>query len=357
MSSLTCWLSRNTTPKANNVIPSQWTAIWIGYGEQKMWNKIWSAIQAYMPSVIQFLAIIVLAGALLTALVVTYNKISNFGGGGQTIQPQELSIELPLLAIGGVIVLVLMLTIVAAIFWFLDLTNKNQAMGLPEGSIRAVIALSLIVLFAILSVYLYEGISFGSNPHTLANMSSTELSAFMKDHPTARDFERVISKDSDDPTKVLYNVTYYSSNPTSDDFAKQLLVLLGTLMTAITSFYLGAGTATTAAAQSAAQSATGQVAKPTITGINPTTHSITRDGPTIHLSVMGSNLNIITHVKLVKQGAPTAQLVGTNVTSAPTHIECTIAVSAADAGASWDVEVDDGASQSAKLPGVLRIDQ
>ena len=54
--------------------------------------------------------------------------------------------SLPLLAIGGVVVLILMLTAVAMIFSVIGLTNKDQAMGLPEGSIRAVIALSLIVL-------------------------------------------------------------------------------------------------------------------------------------------------------------------------------------------------------------------
>jgi len=40
---------------------------------------------------------------------------------------------LPLVAIGGVVVLVLLLTAVATMFSILDLTNKDQAMGLPEG--------------------------------------------------------------------------------------------------------------------------------------------------------------------------------------------------------------------------------
>ena len=67
--------------------------------------------------------------------------------------------SLPLIAIGGVVVLIFMLTVVAMMFSILGLANKDQAMALPEGSIRAVIALSLIVLFAILSVFLYQGVS------------------------------------------------------------------------------------------------------------------------------------------------------------------------------------------------------
>src|ERR1700675_2879049 len=68
---------------------------------------------------------------------------------------------LPLLAIGGAVVVILFLTAVGMMFSILDLTNENQAMGLPEGSIRAVIALSLIVLFAILSIFLYQNILTG----------------------------------------------------------------------------------------------------------------------------------------------------------------------------------------------------
>ncbi len=73
--------------------------------------------------------------------------------------PTDNVATLPLVAIGGVVVLVLLLTAVATLFSILELTDGKQALGLPEGSIRAVIALSLIVLFAILSIFLYNGIS------------------------------------------------------------------------------------------------------------------------------------------------------------------------------------------------------
>jgi hypothetical protein len=87
--------------------------------------------------------------ALVVGIVFTFQQLVKLGNS----EVSANAFTLPLLAIGGVILLILVLTIVAAIFEFLDLANKNQAMGLPEGSIRAVIALSLIVLFAILAVY------------------------------------------------------------------------------------------------------------------------------------------------------------------------------------------------------------
>jgi hypothetical protein len=266
---------------------------------------------------------------------------------------------LSLLAIGGVIVLILMLTAVAMIFSGLGLTDKTQAMGLPDGSIRSVIALSLIVLFAILSVFLYQGVSTGGHVNTIENLSDTDKSQFVKDHASALDLQAVLAKDAagqplknaDGTPKNLYTVTYRSANPTGDDFAKQLLVLLGTLMTAITSFYLGAGTATSAAAPGK----TAAHPPPTLSGIKPTVHTIATDGPVIkQLQVMGSNLNVITRVKIVRAGV---QIAGTNVASNPTSVTCDIAVSATTTpdGPPWDVVVDDGGSISANLPDALTI--
>jgi len=277
--------------------------------------------------------------------------------------------SLPLIAIGGIVVLIFMLTAVAMIFSILDLTNKDQAMGLPEGSIRAVIALSLIVLFAILSVFLYQSVSTGGSLSTIANLSDTERAQFMRDHTSARDIQSVLIKDKDgqpvvfkdkdgqpiknaDGTpKYFYDVSYRSANAASEDFAKQLLVLLGTLMTAITSFYLGAGTATSAAkAGSEAGASAGPV--PTLSGIKPPSHSPSTGGAVLHLEISGANLNSMTHVKIVKAGAQ--PIVATNVKSSPTGIVCELDVSDATAG-TWDVEVDDGGSKSAKLPGALTI--
>ena len=165
--------------------------------------------------------------------------------------------SLPVIAIGGVVLLILMLAVVTLIFSMLGLANGELAMGLPDGSIRAVIALSLIVLFAILSVFLYKGVVQGKL-NTIAQLSDTDRTQFLKEHATLPDLQSDVSRDkegkpilakdekgdpvknADGTAKYLYDVTYSgTTNAASQDFAKQLLVLLGTLMTAITSFYLG----------------------------------------------------------------------------------------------------------------------
>lgn len=273
---------------------------------------------------------------------------------------------LPLVAIGGVVVLILLLTAVATMFSILSLTNKDQAMGLPEGSIRAVIALSLIVLFAILSIFLYQNVSRGGDVVTIANMSDSERTQFMRDHGNLRDIQAVVVKDqtgaprtfndekgqlirnADGTPKYFYDVSYRSANTASEDFAKQLLVLLGTLMTAITSFYLGAGTVTSAV-KAGSEASTNQA--PTFAAVNPRTHSITTNGDTLHLEIAGTNLDGISRVNLVRAGA--TPITGTGVSPGPTKVTCDLNVTGASTG-TWSVEVSEGA-KPAKVAGTLVI--
>lgn len=307
-------------------------------------SQIWDAIKTHSgPVLLGFGALGLIATLfLLFKELIDLSKLAATGAA--------MGASLPLLAIGGVIVLILLLTVVAMIFSVLGITNKDQAMGLPEGSIRAVIALSLIVLFAILSVFLYQGVSTSGPRNVVENLSETERAQFLKDHTAVRDLQAVaVTKDG----KTSYNVSYRSVNAASDDFAKQLLVLLGTLMTAITSFYLGAGTATSAA--TAAKTADEASSPPAVTSIDPVFYKIdSENGAVIHLRIMGSNLNAITHVKIVRGGV---QVAATNVASNPTSVTCDIAASAATTppGAPWDVVVDDGGKKSARLPGALTI--
>src|SRR5205807_3929303 len=50
---------------------------------------------------------------------------------------------------------------VAAGFSAMKLTDPKQALGLPEGSIRAMIALVLIMIFIIFGIYLFRNVSGG----------------------------------------------------------------------------------------------------------------------------------------------------------------------------------------------------
>jgi amino acid transporter len=203
----------------------------------------------------------IMFAALIALLVATLVVLAWFVG----LENEKETNALPLVAICGVVVLITMLTIVTMTFKSLGLENPGHAMGLPEGSIRAVLALSLVVLFAIFAVFTYRGVYLGGPKSTVQGLSHDEATKFISDHPTARQIK--VTKEGG---TEAYEVEYRVENSTaSDDFAKQLLVLLGTLMTAVTSFYLGANTATTAAATGAPRSQTTGSLQPTETGQSP----------------------------------------------------------------------------------------
>jgi hypothetical protein len=153
-------------------------------------------------------------------------------------------VGLPMLAIFGIIILFGTLALVAMLFQSLGLTNCDEPLALPQGSIRAAIALSLIVLFAIISIMLFQSM-LGSS-YVLQGMTKTQRDEMVTKAP-----ERVVEAvpapcaasvpqgstcgDAD----VRFDLRMQGATPptAAGDLAKQLLVLVGTLMTAVTSFY------------------------------------------------------------------------------------------------------------------------
>ena len=91
------------------------------------------------------LALVVLPSAALIMFVATLEKHSMVG--------------LPILAIFGIMILFGALALISTVFARLDLSAPAEALALPPGSIRAAIALALIVLFALISVMLYQSLS------------------------------------------------------------------------------------------------------------------------------------------------------------------------------------------------------
>jgi hypothetical protein len=103
------------------------------------------------------------------------------------IRSANLGILLPLLVVYGVVALLASLTVVAVVLAALNLSDPKGALGLPDGSVRALIALSLILIFTIVSVFLLW--------HPLENVQS--------------------------------------------DLAKQILTTVSTLVVAVAGFYFG----------------------------------------------------------------------------------------------------------------------
>jgi hypothetical protein len=107
------------------------------------------------------------------------------------------AVALPLLLMVGLGSLILLLTTMVAVLHAFGLTDPKKAFGLPDGSIQAVIALSLVLIFVIASLYLYSSL-----PQTIA----------------ADDVEAAQGR---------------------REFAQQLLTTVGTLAVAVAGFYFG----------------------------------------------------------------------------------------------------------------------
>lgn len=246
---------------------------------------------------------------------------------------------LPVIAIVGVILMLAALAGVSLLFARSQLQDKTQALGLPEGSIRAVIALSLIVLFAILTVYLYGNISRPSI-NRLQGLTLPQKNEYIAVVPRDR-IVGVFPEEGND----LYTILIEVRNPAGDDFAKQLLVLLGTLVTSIASFYFGA--------KAGAARASGEESAPPaslIRGISPATRKA--DGSAADTEITGDNLALVKEVKIVSGDK---QILATDVLSNDSLIKCKLAVSAGSPAGAWDVIVTDSDGNTSKLASGLTV--
>lgn len=214
-----------------------------------------------------------------------------------------IQIKLPLLAISGVSVLLVSLALVSISFATFNLSDKTQALGLPDGSIRAVIALILLVIFAIVAFSFYADISEFDSP-----------------------------------------------NKESVDFAKQVLTIVGTLVTSLSSFYFGAKTATSATNTATAATADTMKSAPRLRSVDPTSYKLT-DGLTITVKVAGDNLDLIKELKIVKGND---QIVAPKVLSNASEVTCQLTLQTTSEGI-WDVVVTDGMGRQSKLSDALNI--
>jgi hypothetical protein len=252
---------------------------------------------------------------------------------------QQLKVEsfimLPLLVIGGVLCLFIALGLTAVIFATYGLDDKTQALALPEGSIRAVIALALIILLAILSIYLYGSLS--NNASIIEHVSLATRDAMLT-NPAYK----VIGSVS---TGNDFTVQVQSRNDDAVDFAKQLLVLLGTLVTSISSFYFG-----TRAVVSASSSEVVTGGEMSLASFSPATHEAS--GEEIPFLLTGEGLTGVKSVKL-RQGK--TEVDTTELQLHDNNIAGKVFIASDMAAGAWDVVAQYGTGTELTLNGALTI--
>lgn len=170
----------------------------------------------------------VVIGGLLVLVPGLFILLRVWGG---TFLPE---IALPLLLIVGAVLLLLAVGSLAIAFSQLDLASKRHPLGLPEGSVRAVIALLLVLLFFITAVFLYSNVARGASTRTLEGVTTAQLAAIPVDEIVR---QAQTGGTGDDATYEV--VLRGQPNEDSVDIAKSVLTTVGTLVVSVAAFYFG----------------------------------------------------------------------------------------------------------------------
>jgi len=222
----------------------------------------------------------------------------------------------PLLVL-SVISLIVVLAFTAALFKYLGLDDKNQSLGLPEGSIRAVVALSLILIFMISSIFLYYQVATPITD-TSKNVSGNMIKVFPND--SIKSITRT-GTDSYD-VEVMFEKTKIS-----EDIAKQIITTVGTLVVAVAGFYFGARAVSVATGVTSSYD-------PLIRSIRPTEGKKGQNNE--EFRIFGKNLGKAKEVKLIR-GENTISCSEIFLSSTETEITCKLTIpDSADAG-KWSV--------------------
>lgn len=169
------------------------------------------------------------AAILSSVLAVALVLIVKWVGSNNT------AISLTLLGLAGIVGLMAAISLISVALNTFGLNDKEEALGLPTGSVRAIIALSLIVFFIIASIYYFTNISTYTTS-TLQNITPQQFSNIPVNNLVS---STLLSTGNYD---VIVQVTQPSA---SVDFAKQVLTTLSTLVVAISAFYFGTKAGTT----------------------------------------------------------------------------------------------------------------
>ncbi|HET7433618.1 MAG TPA: hypothetical protein VFN10_02780 [Thermoanaerobaculia bacterium] len=198
--------------------------------------------------------------------------------------------EMTMLVVGAMIAIVAMLAYLALAFGSQGVHDRKQALALPEGSVRALFTLLLLVLFAVITLHFFEALG-----------------------KAARDEPRV-------------------------DFAKQVVSLVGTLLTSAASFYFASRTSAEATND-----------EPAIFGSSSGGAS---RGQSTTVTLAGRHLGNVTAVSLAR-GQET--IAGTNITAAENRVVADFAIPAGAMPGDWDVVADTSDKRTIRFASALRV--
>jgi hypothetical protein len=250
---------------------------------------------------------------------------------------------LPILALSSVLLLLGALLIFTTLIRLINLSDPKGALGLPEGSVRALLALALLGLFAIMA----SSVLVGSPPREVKGLLEADIEGVRKANPNEHNIVWVpeTKKVSTDPQ--TFTVTFGSATHV-DEFGKQMLTLVGTLMTAVISFYFGSATASQTTGTDGGKGTSGAQTLASPAAISPPT--ATKETSQTY-TVTGTHLASVTKVGAVPSsgGSPVA---AKNLHAADTEI--TFELSLPTSG-KWTLQIASGTASPIPVPGTIEV--
>ena len=174
----------------------------------------------------------VLGGAVLVGAVI-YGFITLYGKDG----PSK-GLEGVVLLVAGFVTVALLLYLGTLILRALDMGAPGEALGMPEGSIRALIAMSLILIFAIIGIQVFAAGSAGTELVS-TGLTQVQIDALRADGAIVVS-QTLLTPVPAPPAEPLYDVmTRTVMTQEAHDFGLQLMTTVSTLVVAVAGFYFG----------------------------------------------------------------------------------------------------------------------
>ncbi len=145
--------------------------------------------------------------------------------------------ESVVLLIAGFVTVTLLLYVGTIVLRALGLGTRREAMGMPEGSIRALIAMSLILIFAIIGILVFRSGGDGTI-ETSTGITRDDIRLLRDSGAEILDIDA--AGVAPDGTEPVFDVRLRSPMPAAaHDFGLQLMTTVSTLVVAVAGFYFG----------------------------------------------------------------------------------------------------------------------
>jgi hypothetical protein len=183
--------------------------------------------------------------------------------------------------------------------------------------------------------------------HELKGVRADEISALIQFNPNEHDIVWIPEQRAD-PNQPLTFTAVFNSTAHVDDFAKQMLTLVGTLMTAVISFYFGSATTVSATGLVPGKGPSGATTEANPSAISPTTAKTATSQP---YTITGTGLAGVTKVEALPPGGGPA-VAATLSSTTDTAVKFDLSLPAVG---TWAVQITSGATAPISVPGTIEV--